>query len=63
MRTRSQSRWRSWPTWLAIASLVTFITKTYLHYEIQDFDMLINLSLTALTAMGVLNNPSDSAKF
>ena len=58
-----QNRLRSWATWLAVASLIAFISKTYLGYEIPEFDKLVELILVALTGFGILNNPTDKYNF
>ena len=58
-----QNRLRSWTLWLSVAALIAFVTKTYFHYEIPEFDNLVNLILVVLTAFGILNNPSDSTNY
>jgi uncharacterized membrane protein len=58
-----QSRFKSWATWLSVASLITFVSKTYFMYEIPEADQLVNLVLVALTGFGVLNNPTDKENF
>ena len=52
-----QSRWRSKPLWLAILSLVLFVSKTYFNYELPQVDKLIDLILLVLTLLGIVNNP------
>ncbi len=58
-----QSRFRSWALWLSVASLIGFVTKTYLGYEIPQFDQLVNLVLIVLAGFGIINNPTDKEKF
>ena len=58
-----QNRFKSWGTWLSVASLITFISKTYFGYEIPEADQLVNLILVALTGFGILNNPTDKENF
>ena len=54
-----QNRLRSWALWVAIASLIGFVTKTYLGYEIPEFDTLVNMILVILSMLGIVNNPTD----
>ena len=58
-----QNRFKSWALWLAIASLVGFVTKTYFNYEIPEFDKLVDSILIILTTFGILNNPTDPVRF
>jgi len=58
-----QNRFRSWRLWLSLAALIGFIVKTYVGYEIPEFDKLVNLVLVFMTALGILNNPTDSTNF
>jgi len=60
---QNQNRFKSWGLWLSVASLVTFVSKTYIGYEIPQADELVNLILVTLTGFGILNNPSDGDKF
>ena len=55
-----QSKLRSWPLWLAVAALITFVTKTYFGYEIPGADNLLDLILPIVIGLGIINNPSDS---
>ena len=59
----TQSRFKSWALWLSVAALIAFVSKTYFGYEIPQFDTLVNLVLVVLTGFGILNNPTDKAKF
>lgn len=58
-----QAKWRSKTLWLSVVALITFVAKTYFHYEIPGFDKLVDLVLVVLTGFGILNNPSDSGNF
>ena len=58
-----QNRFRSWALWLAVAALIAFVSKTYIGYEIPEFDQLVNLILVVLTGFGILNNPVDKDSF
>lgn len=57
-----QNRFKSWALWLSVASLIGFVTKTYLGYEIPQYDELVNLVLVVLAGFGIINNPTDSTK-
>jgi len=54
-----QSRFKSWALWLSVASLIGFVAKTYLGYEIPQFDTLVNMVLVVLAGFGIINNPTD----
>ena len=58
-----QNRLKSPILWLAIASFVAFITKTYFNYEIPEFDVAVDMLLGILTMLGVLNNPTNKESF
>ena len=58
-----QNRFKSWALWLSVAALVSFVLKTYLKYEVEGFDSLVNLVLVVLTGFGILNNPTDKERF
>lgn len=58
-----QNRYKSWALWLAVAALIAFVSKTYLGYEIPQFNELVNLILVVLTGFGILNNPGDPKNF
>lgn len=54
-----QNRFKSWGLWLSVAALVGFVFKTYLGYEIPEFDTLVNMLLVVLAGFGIINNPTD----
>ncbi len=54
-----QNRLKSWGLWLSVAALIGFVTKTYLGYEIPEFDTLVNMILVVLSGFGIINNPTD----
>lgn len=55
---------KSWPLWLAIASLVVFCVKEFAGVDISEtVDGLLNCLLPILIAFGVVNNPNDRSKF
>ena len=54
------SRFRSWPLWLALASLVVFCVKEFTGVDISEtVDGLLNVLLPVLVAFGIVNNPTD----
>ena len=56
-----QSRLRSWPLWLAIASLVVFCVKEFSGIDISsDMNAFLNVLLPVLVGFGIVNNPSDA---
>lgn len=58
------NRLKSWPLWLAIASLVTFCVKEFAGIDISEtVDGLLNVLLPVLIAFGVVNNPTDHKHF
>lgn len=54
-----QNRLKSWALWVSVAALIGFVTKTYLGYEIPQFDTLVNLILIVLSGFGIVNNPTE----
>lgn len=64
----TQSRWKSPVLWAALAALLFFILKTWGLLEWagltkDSYDQLISLIIAALTAFGVINNPTDKESF
>jgi uncharacterized membrane protein len=58
-----QNRFRSPALWVSVAALIAFVLKTYLGYEIAEYDKLVDLVLTVLIGFGVLNNPTNKTNF
>ena len=58
-----QNRLKSRVLWMAVAALIAFVTKEWLGWEIPKFDEFVELLLAALTAFGVVNNPTDKNNF
>lgn len=57
-------RLKSWPLWLALAALIAFIIKTFVHIDITEWlNDLLNVLLPVLVAFGVVNNPTDRNHF
>ena len=55
-----QSRLRSWPLWLAVASLVVFCVKEFFKVDISEsVNGLLNVLLPVLVGFGIVNNPTD----
>lgn len=57
-------RLKSWALWLAVAALVAFLVKTFVHVDITDWlNDLLNVLLPVLVAFGIVNNPCDRQNF
>ena len=63
MRFNMQNRFKSPALWVSVAALVGFISKTYFHYEIPQFDVLINMLLAVAVGFGIVNNPTNKENF
>ena len=58
-----QNRFKSWALWLAIAALVVFCVKQFGGVDISNtVNGLLNVLLPILVMLGIINNPTDSAK-
>ena len=49
--------------WVSCLALLAFVTKTWLGFEIPQFDTFSELLLAVLVAFGVVNNPTDKRHF
>lgn len=58
-----QNRFKSWALWTAVAALIAFVTKTWLGFEIPEWDTFVELLLTVLVGFGVVNNPTNKSGF
>ena len=58
-----QKRLQSPVLWVSCAALFTFIMKTWVGFEIPQFDKFTELLLGVLIAFGVVNNPTDGENF
>jgi uncharacterized membrane protein len=63
-----QNRLKSPVVWASLAALLFFVLKTWgllewMGLTKDSYDELISLLLAALTAFGVLNNPTDAQNF
>lgn len=57
-----QNRLKSWALWTAIAALITFCLKEFLHLDISEkMNGLLNVLLPVLVGFGIINNPTDKA--
>jgi uncharacterized membrane protein len=55
-----QNRLRSWPLWVALASLVVFVVKQVWGVDINDtVDGLLDVLLPVLIGFGIVNNPQN----
>ena len=58
--TDRQNRLKSWPLWVAIAALITFVAKEVAGVDISEtMDALLNLLLPILVGFGIVNNPTS----
>ena len=59
-----KERIKSWPTWLALGSLVVLCVKEFAGIDISDtVNTVMNALLPMLVAFGVVNNPADRDHF
>lgn len=63
----TQSRWKSSILWTTIVAVILLLGSNYGLWDVigmtsDTFQTLANLVLTALVALGIVNNPSDSEK-
>ena len=58
-----QNRFKSWALWVSVAALIGFVFKTYFHYDIPEYDTLINMALSVAVGFGIINNPTDKENF
>ena len=57
-----KNRYKSWVLWAAVASLLIFILKTYCGIIIPQVDVLVNMVLSIMVMVGIVNNPTDPDK-
>jgi len=51
---------KSWPLWLAVAALITFIIQQVWGLDIGDqLNDFLTLALPVLIAFGIVNNPNS----
>ena len=59
MNETRQSRWKSWALWTSVAALAAFCLKEFCGIDVGDkLDGLLNVLLPALTAFGIVNDPT-----
>jgi len=55
---------KSWPLWLAIASLIVFCVKEFAGIDISEgMNNFLNVLLPVLVGFGVVNNPNSRDSF
>jgi uncharacterized membrane protein len=59
----TQSRWRSPVAWAGIAAAIFMIVKSWVGFEIPDWDKIVTTLISALVAFGILNNPEKKDGF
>lgn len=47
----------------AVLALIYFVVKTWIGFEIPEWDKFVTLTLAVLVAFGVVNDPSQRLKF
>lgn len=57
------NRLRSKVAVCSLLSLIFFIVKYWIGFEIPEWDTFVTLLMAVLIGFGVLNNPTDSTKF
>lgn len=55
-----QNRWRSRVLWVSIASLIGLFLKTYYKVDMDEFDKVVNMTLSVFLALGIINNPEKN---
>lgn len=58
-----QNRFKSKVLWVSILALFYFVVKTWIGFEIPQWDMFVELLLSVLMGLGILNNPTDGNNF
>lgn len=58
-----KERLKSPVLWLSCAALLAFVLKSWVGWEIPQFDTFTELLLAVLIAFGVVNNPADKERF
>ncbi|GHU78151.1 hypothetical protein FACS1894188_13140 [Clostridia bacterium] len=58
-----QKRWKSPMLWGTGIVLLLFAIKTCFGIEFGDADTIVNLLLTILAALGIINDPTNAEKF
>lgn len=59
----TQARWKSYPLWVSIASLVLLVLQvTGVHVVPESYNLIANSVLVILVGFGVINNPTDPNK-
>lgn len=58
-----QNRLQSKVLWVSIFALVYFVIKNWFGFEIPQWDTFVELLLTVLVGLGILNNPTNKDTF
>lgn len=58
-----QNRFKSPVAWAGIAAVIFMIVKSWIGFEIPNWDGIVTTLLSALIAFGVLNNPENKTGF
>ena len=58
---KTQSRFKSWALWLAVASLAVMVIKEFAGIDLSEtLDKVLDAALPVLVGFGVINNPTSS---
>ena len=58
-----QSRWRSPVAIATLAALIFFVLKTWVGFEIPQWDKFVELTIAAGIAFGLFNDPTSKDTF
>lgn len=56
-------RLKSPAVWISMGSLIIFILKTYTKEDTSQYNVVLDMIITVLIGMGILNNPTDKQGF
>jgi uncharacterized membrane protein len=57
-----RNRLKSPVLWTAIISLLLYVLKKYYALQFEEYDVIIDMLLNVLIALGIINNPSIKEK-
>ena len=58
-----QNRLQSKVLWVSIFALFYFVIKNWFGVEIPQWDVFVDLLLTVLVGLGIINNPTNKDNF
>lgn len=57
------ARLKSKVVWVSALALIYFVIKNWIGFEIPQWDVFVDLLITALISFGIINNPTDKENF